>query len=81
VILAVAGCAPAVNNRVEAPAITAGRVVLMPPVATVYTLDAGDGRESQRQTSHEIMSDLARTLGVIAQQNGARMADPSSLMA
>jgi hypothetical protein len=81
VLLAAAGCIPAVNNRVEAPEIAPARVVVMPPVAIVYSLDAFDKEEIQRQPSRAITSDLEYSLGVIAKENGATMADPSSLKA
>jgi hypothetical protein len=75
VMVLAAGCIPAVANRVDGPTIAPARVVLMPPVALVYMLDAGDQREGQAEPSNEIASHLTSYLGTIAYDNKARMAE------
>ena len=74
------GCIPALSNRAEGPAITPARVVVMPPVGLVSTLDA-DGVESQVWPTDRTKSNIGDYLRTIAQENGARMADSSTLRA
>src|SRR5215471_11192368 len=80
-----AGCnlegIPVVNNRVEPQTVRRARVIVMPPVALLYTLDASGDREAQDEASKQIESNVARYLGPMAAQAGARMADSPNLAA
>jgi hypothetical protein len=80
-LVAAAGCIPALQNRVPPNAVPQPRLVAMPPQVLIYTLDAGDQRSSDEGGSTDVVVDAAHALQELAAARGVRMVGRDALVA
>ena len=79
-LLACAGCIPALSNRVPAEAIPHARLTSMPPQVLVYTLDANNKGSVEDDVSSAVGWEADRELADMVAELGVRPAEHQALL-